>query len=53
MKTGATVPGYNRGAERMTERLAERFFEFVSIPFCLNINSFPILCPNPVSDHMP
>ena len=33
MKTGATVPGYNRGAERMTERLAERFFEFVSIPF--------------------
>jgi hypothetical protein len=33
--------------------MTERFFGFISIPFRLNINSFSILCPNPVSDPMP
>ena len=26
VETGASVPGYSRGAERLSERLTERFF---------------------------
>jgi hypothetical protein len=48
---GGADPG--RGTERFSERMTERFFGFISIPFCVNINSFSILCPNPVSDPMP
>jgi hypothetical protein len=35
------------------ERMTEQFFVFVSILFFLNINTFQITCPNPVSDLMP
>ena len=48
METGASGPGYSRGAERLSER-----FVSGSIPFCLNVDPFPIPCPNPVANPMP
>ena len=48
VETGASGPGYRGGAERLSER-----FVSGSIPFCLNVDPFPIPCPNPVSNPMP